>query len=92
MALRPPAKLANPDEHAAIQRVISGGSDTLADRQSRESHAAPPPSLSRDIAFTMTIPPGLAALIDRHRAPTKTSRRAGLLQAAEEKLKREGLV
>ncbi|MBC7906093.1 MAG: hypothetical protein H7Y60_05015 [Rhodospirillaceae bacterium] len=91
MALRPPAKPLNPADEAAIQQVISGGSDTLADRQGREGKK-PPPAESRDIAFTMTIPPGLAVLIDRHRAPTKTSRRAWLLQAAEEKLKREGLV
>lgn len=91
MALRPPAKPTNPAEEAAIQQVISGGSDTLADRQGREGKKPPPADPSRDIAFTMTIPPGLAVLIDRHRAPTKTSRRAWLLQAAEEKLKREGL-
>lgn len=72
--------------------MISGGSDTLADRPGREGKVPPPTSPPRDIAFTMTIPPGLAALIDRHRAPSKTSRRAWLLQAAEEKLKREGLV
>lgn len=91
MALRPPAKPATPAEEEAIQRVISGGSDTLADRSGREGKVLPPESPPRDIAFTMIIPPGLAALIDRHRAPSKTSRRAWLLQAAEEKLKREGL-
>jgi hypothetical protein len=84
MALRPPAKPTSPAEEDAIQRVISGGSDTLADKQEA-------PAAARDIAFTMTIPPGLAELIDRHRAPTKTSRRAWLLQAAEERLKRDGL-
>ena len=87
MALRPPAKPAKPSEEDAIQRVIAGGSDTLADKQGR----APTVNGARDIAFTMTIPPGLAAMIDRHRAPTKTSRRAWLLQAAEERLKRERL-
>lgn len=90
MALRPPAKPASAAEEDAIQRVISGGSDTLADRQGREGKGAAVPS--RDVSFTMTIPAELAALIDRHRAPSRTSRRAWLLQAAEEKLKREGLV
>jgi len=85
MALRPPAKPTNPAEEDAIQRVIAGGSETLGDK------AAPPVGPPRDIAFTMVIPPGLAERIDHHRAPTKTSRRAWLLQAAEERLKREGL-
>jgi len=83
MALRPPAKPL-PAEEEAIQRVISGGSDTLGDKPA-------PAERTRDIAFTMTIPPALAERIDHHRAPTRTSRRAWLLQAAEERLKREGL-
>lgn len=92
MALRPPAKPASAAEEDAIQRVISGGSDTLADRQGREGKGAAVERPPRDVSFTMTVPAELAALIDRHRAPSRTSRRAWLLQAAEEKLKREGLV
>jgi len=89
MALRPPAKPAKPSEEDAIQRVIAGGSDTLGDKSGRETRPEPP--ADRDISFTMTIPAGLAERIDRYRAPTRTSRRAWLLQAAEERLKREGL-
>jgi hypothetical protein len=92
MALRPPAKPAAPTDDEAVQRVIAGGSDTLGDKrgQGRAAEAVPP--VGRDISFTMTIPAALAARIDRHRTPTKTSRRAWLLQAAEERLKREEAV
>jgi hypothetical protein len=92
MALKPPAakKPATPPTEADIERVIAGGNATRGD----QAQAAPvtPPAPGKEVQFTMAIPPGLASLIDQHRAPTKTSRRAWLLQAAEEKLKREGLI
>ncbi len=92
MALRPPAKPTTAAEAEAIERVIAGGSQTLADRRQRDDAPSGPAPQAKEVSFTMTIPPGLAQVIDRHRAPTKTSRRSWLLQAAEEKLKREGLI
>ncbi len=92
MALKPPPPKKTIPAHteAEIERVITGGNATRGDKSDRVT--AEPPTPSKEVSFTMTIPPTLAALIDAHRAPTKTSRRAWLLQAAEEKLKREGLV
>ena len=92
MALKPPAgKKPSPGAtEAEIDRVIQGGNATSGDKTPT---AVPPQSvLGKDVTFTMTIPPGLAAQIDAHRGPTKTSRRSWLLQAAEERLKREGMV
>ena len=43
-----------------------------------------------DVRITMAIPGELTEIIDRLRKPTKTSRRTWLLQAAYEKLKRDG--
>jgi hypothetical protein len=57
---------------------------------------SPPPALmetlaaEKDIKFQMVISPELCQLIDDARKPTKTSRRSWLLQAAQEKLEREG--
>jgi hypothetical protein len=44
----------------------------------------------KDVRFTVAMPAELAEVIDKLRKPTKTSRQAWLLQAAHEKLEREG--
>ncbi len=43
-----------------------------------------------DVRFTVTMPYELASVIDRLRKPSKTSRQAWLMQAALEKLKKDG--
>ena len=43
-----------------------------------------------DVRFTVTMPYELASVIDRLRKPSKTSRQAWLMQAAIEKLKKDG--
>jgi hypothetical protein len=48
------------------------------------------PKVAEDVRITMAIPGELTEIIDRLRKPTKTSRRTWLLQAAYEKLKRDG--
>lgn len=48
------------------------------------------PEDKKDIRFTVAMPAELADIIDKLRKPTKTSRQAWLLQAAHEKLEREG--
>lgn len=45
---------------------------------------------NNDVRFTVTMPHDLATTIDRLRKPSKTSRQAWLMQAAIEKLKRDG--
>jgi hypothetical protein len=52
----------------------------------------PQPKVSAEVRITMAIPGELTEIIDRLRKPTKTSRRTWLLQAAYEKLKRDGEV
>jgi hypothetical protein len=47
-------------------------------------------SIPQEVRITIAIPGELTAIIDRLRKPTKTSRRTWLLQAAYEKLKRDG--
>jgi hypothetical protein len=65
-----------------IERVINAGS--------------PPPiaesvdDTPKEVRFQMVIPEQLCNLIDDARKLTKTSRRAWLLTAAQEKLEREG--
>lgn len=65
-----------------IERVINAGS--------------PPPiaesvdNTLKEVRFQMVIPEQLCNLIDDARKLTKTSRRAWLLTAAQEKLEREG--
>jgi hypothetical protein len=71
-----------PDEGDLIDRVINAGS--------------PPPTEvtpvveEKEIKFQMVISPELCKSIDGARKLSKTSRRAWLLQAAQEKLEREG--
>jgi hypothetical protein len=72
-----------PDEGDLIDRVINAGSP-------------PPPTEvtpvieEKEIKFQMVISPELCKSIDGARKLSKTSRRAWLLQAAQEKLEREG--
>ena len=70
-----------PDEGDLLDQVINAGS--------------PPPTevtpiVEKDLKFQMVIAPDLCQAIDAARRLTKTSRRAWLLQAAQEKLEREG--
>jgi hypothetical protein len=83
--IKKPASKKSPDEPSPqdlVDRVINAGS--------------PPPSEvlpiveEKDIKFQMVISPELCRSIDAARKLTKTSRRAWLLQAAQEKLEREG--
>jgi hypothetical protein len=68
-------------ESGIIDRVINAGSPPAQDSEN---------STEKDIKFQMVIPPELGRAIDDARKPTKTSRRAWLLQAAQEKLEKEG--
>jgi hypothetical protein len=45
---------------------------------------------NNDVRFTVTMPHELASVIDRLRKPSKTSRQAWLMQAAIDKLKKDG--
>lgn len=49
-----------------------------------------PPRTQKETKFQMVIPDELCSLIDDARRLSHTSRHAWLLQAAEEKLQREG--
>jgi hypothetical protein len=84
--IKKPASKKSPDELSSqdlVDRVINAGSP-------------PPPSEvapiveEKEIKFQMVISPELCGLIDKARKLTKTSRRAWLLQAAQEKLERGG--
>jgi hypothetical protein len=79
MPLRRPAPLPPQRQptDADIDRVINAGS--------------PPPAKDEtsDVKFQMVIPSALCAVIDKLRRPTRTSRRAWILQAVYEKLERE---
>jgi hypothetical protein len=84
--IKKPASKKSPDELSSqdlVDRVINAGSP-------------PPPSEvapiveEKEIKFQMVISPELCRSIDEARKLTKTSRRAWLLQAAQEKLEREG--
>jgi hypothetical protein len=76
-ATKRPAKILNAD----IDNAIDGGGSIPTEPQSK---------ISEDVRITIAIPGELTAVIDRLRKPTKTSRRTWLLQAAYEKLKRDG--
>ena len=65
-----------------VARVINAGSPPLTE--------AAPIVEEKDIKFQMVISPELCRSIDGARKLSKTSRRAWLLQAAQEKLEREG--
>ena len=83
MTVKKPIKKTEPDVSTTeIDRVINAGS--------------PPPgnevknTVQKEIKFQIVIPAHLCQLIDGDRELTKTSRRSWLLQAAQEKLEREG--
>jgi len=81
MTIKKPVSQNSSTELEKIERVINAGSPP--------AFAAEMPS-SKEIKFQMVIPPELCQAIDDARKLTKTSRRAWLLQAAQEKLEREG--
>ncbi|MEA5571254.1 hypothetical protein [Calothrix sp. UHCC 0171] len=65
-----------------IERVIHSGSSPPITEEVDDT--------SKEVRFQMVIPEQLCNLIDDARKLTKTSRRAWLLTAAQEKLEREG--
>jgi hypothetical protein len=65
-----------------IDRVINAGSPPPGSEDENIS--------DKTVKFQMVIPFELCSLIDGARQLTKTSRRTWLLQAAQEKLQREG--
>jgi hypothetical protein len=71
-----------PDEGDLLDRVINAGSPPPPDEVA--------PIIEKDLKFQMVISPELCQVIDAARKLSKTSRRAWLLQAAQEKLEREG--
>jgi hypothetical protein len=79
MPIRKPSSTPKPSSE--IEQVISPESPSLKKNVSVEEQA---------IKFQMVIPGELCQLIDQARALTKTSRRTWLLQAAQEKLERQG--
>jgi hypothetical protein len=86
MTIKKPANKKSDSESSPpdlVDRVINAGSP-------------PPPAEvapiveEKEIKFQMVISPELCRSIDSARKLSKTSRRAWLLQAAQEKLEREG--
>jgi hypothetical protein len=86
MTIKKPANkksVGEPSQPDLVDRVINAGSP-------------PPPAEvapiveEKEIKFQMVISPELCRSIDNARKLSKTSRRAWLLQAAQEKLEREG--
>lgn len=74
-----------------IDKVIEAGGSVVS--QELETNNKSDDSIDKsDIRFTVTMPQELATVIDRLRKPTKTSRQAWLMQAAYEKLEREGKI
>lgn len=89
MAVRKPAKnIATTASQADIDRVIQGGSpprnETTLAPEATQTEAP------KDVSFTLTLPAELAKKLDKARALTRTSRRAWLVMALQEKLEREG--
>jgi hypothetical protein len=79
MPIRKPSSTPKPSSE--IEQVISPEIPPQKKNVSVEEQA---------IKFQMVIPGELCQLIDQARALTKTSRRTWLLQAAQEKLERQG--
>lgn len=74
-----------------VERVINaGGSTPKNDVLSTIENDGV--GIDKDVRFTVSMPAELAVVIDKLRRPTKTSRQAWLLQAAHEKLEREGKI
>jgi hypothetical protein len=67
---------------AEIERVIEAGGRPTAKLERRQD--------SEPVRFQMVVPPELCAAIDGARSFARVSRRAWLLEAAEERLRREG--
>ncbi|MTJ20986.1 hypothetical protein FJR06_06435 [Dolichospermum sp. UHCC 0352] len=65
-----------------IEGIINAGSPPV--KQDEQDKSA------KEVRFQMVIPAEMCNFIDNARKLTKTSRRAWLLQAAQEKLEREG--
>lgn len=84
MAVRKPAKSTTiAPSQVEIDRVIEGGSPARNEVQTM-------PAQPRDVSFTLTLSAELAEKLDKARALTRTSRRAWLVMALQEKLEREG--
>lgn len=86
MTIKKPANKKSDSEPSPpdlVDRVINAGSPPPLTE-------AAPILEEKDIKFQMVISPELCRSIDAARKLTKTSRRAWLLQAAQEKLEREG--
>jgi hypothetical protein len=83
MTIRKPTRRNTPDPSKVdIERVINAGSPPPQTDEQDDS--------TKEVRFQMVIPNEMCNLIDDARRLTKTSRRAWLLQAAQEKLEREG--
>ena len=84
MTIKKPSRKAAPASEHQIDRIISGGSPPVSNAALMAAETPP------EIKFQMVVPGELCRLIDDARRPTKTSRRAWFLQAAQEKLQRGG--
>jgi hypothetical protein len=82
MTIQKPVRQTSTVSSSDIDRVINAGSPPPASTETL--------AVEKDIKFQMVISPELCQSIDDARKPTKTSRRSWLLQAAQEKLEREG--
>jgi hypothetical protein len=86
MALNSKRAKANQEE---IDKVINAGGSVPTGEEKvdiKDDNIAE----NSDVRFTVTMPYELASTIDRLRKPSKTSRQAWLMQAALEKLKKDG--
>lgn len=82
MSIRKPSNQISPKPlPSEIERVINAGSPPPKEEL---------PVAEQEVKFQMVIPGALCQMIDQARALTKTSRRTWLLQAAQEKLERQG--
>ena len=86
MALNIKRAKATPEE---LDRVINAGG-SVPNREEKVDIKSNVTVENSDIRFTVTMPYELASTIDRLRKPSKTSRQAWLMQAALEKLKKDG--
>ena len=86
MALNSKRAKATPDE---LDRVINAGGSVPAKKENADIKDEKTVE-NDDVRFTVTMPYQLASVIDRLRKPSKTSRQAWLMQAALEKLKKDG--
>jgi hypothetical protein len=83
MAIRKPTPIHKTEPSASdIERIINAGSPPPA--------SEPSIPVATEVKFQMVVPTQLCAVIDEARKLTRTSRRTWLLQAAQEKLEREG--